>query len=222
MIRKAPQPEPLPEPTVGNNAGGQLRAFIERVLRLKEEQDALAADIREVYAEAKGVGFDKTAMGQLVAYLRKKEKNAELLQEQSALFDLYLSAYEDRPSHAHTREAKTNREARAKRSSNSEPGPDPQVPALPGGEASIPSSPAAGAKSDGLQSIADQGGAQAPVVIEDREGEQAATISEDDIPAFLRPTKMRPHCLNPDLCAGSGYNHCHRCKQAMAESGAAQ
>ena len=57
-----------------NSADARLRSFIDRVLRLKEEQDALADDIREVYAEAKGEGFDKTALGEVVSYLRKIEK----------------------------------------------------------------------------------------------------------------------------------------------------
>lgn len=86
------------------DAHGQLRSLIDRILRLKEEQDSIADDIREVYAEGKTAGFDKTGMGQLVSYLRKKEKDAAKLEEQSTIFDLYLSAYEDRPSHAHTRE----------------------------------------------------------------------------------------------------------------------
>lgn len=80
----------------------QFRSFIDRILRLKSEQDTIAADIREVYAEAKGTGFDKTAMGQLVTYLRKREKNPEQVAEQSAIFDLYLSSYE--APHARARE----------------------------------------------------------------------------------------------------------------------
>lgn len=72
----------------------QLRAFVERILRLKEEQDTLAADIREIYAEAKGSGFDKTAMGQLVAHLRKVEKvGVAAVEEGQTVFDLYLDAY---------------------------------------------------------------------------------------------------------------------------------
>lgn len=72
----------------------QLRALIERILRLKEEQDTLAADIREVYAEAKAGGFDKTAMGQLVAHLRKVEKvGVAAVEEGQTVFDTYLDAY---------------------------------------------------------------------------------------------------------------------------------
>lgn len=77
------------------SADKQLKAFIDRVLRLKEEQDALAQDIREVYAEAKMTGYDKTVMGKLVAYLRKIEKaGPEAANEAEAVFDTYLDAYQ--------------------------------------------------------------------------------------------------------------------------------
>ena len=66
-----------------------LKSFIERVERLEEEKAALTADIREVYAEAKGQGFDTKIMRQVVR-LRKLE-NADR-QEQEAILDLYMSA----------------------------------------------------------------------------------------------------------------------------------
>ncbi len=67
-------------------AKDQLRSFIER---LEEEKKALADDIREVYSEAKGTGFDTKIMRQVIR-LRKME-NADR-QEQEAMLDLYLSA----------------------------------------------------------------------------------------------------------------------------------
>ncbi len=73
----------------GGIAAQRLRAFIERIERLEEEKAALAADIREVYAEAKGDGFDAKTMRQVVR-LRKLE-SAER-QEQEALLDLYKAA----------------------------------------------------------------------------------------------------------------------------------
>ncbi len=73
----------------GSIAAKRLRAFIERIERLEEEKAALAADIREVYAEAKGDGFDARTM-RLVVRLRKLE-SAER-QEQEALLDLYKAA----------------------------------------------------------------------------------------------------------------------------------
>ena len=70
-------------------AQDQLKSFIERIERLEEEKAALAADIREVYSEAKGTGFDVKIMRQVVR-LRKMETADR--QEQDAILDLYLSA----------------------------------------------------------------------------------------------------------------------------------
>jgi uncharacterized protein (UPF0335 family) len=66
-----------------------LRSFIERIERLEEERAALGADIREVYAEAKGQGFDSKIMRQVVR-LRKLDKAD--FQEHEAMLDLYLDA----------------------------------------------------------------------------------------------------------------------------------
>ncbi len=73
----------------GGIAAQRLRSFIERVERLEEEKAALAADIREVYAEAKGDGFDVKTMRQIVR-LRKMESSDRA--EQEALLDLYKTA----------------------------------------------------------------------------------------------------------------------------------
>jgi uncharacterized protein (UPF0335 family) len=74
-------------------ADDQLAAFIDRILRMKEEADAIAADIREIYAEAKANGFDKTQLGNVITYLRKKDKDAAKFEEGEAVFDLYLGSY---------------------------------------------------------------------------------------------------------------------------------
>ncbi|MHA1189281.1 MAG: DUF2312 domain-containing protein [Alphaproteobacteria bacterium] len=74
---------------VAGIAVGQLRALIERIERLEEEKSELAADIREVYAEAKGTGFDTKVMRQIVRI--RKQDSAER-QEQEAIRDLYLHA----------------------------------------------------------------------------------------------------------------------------------
>jgi uncharacterized protein (UPF0335 family) len=70
-------------------AAGQLRAFIERIERLEEEKKTIADDIKEVYAEAKGTGFDTKAVRTIIR-LRKKDQ-AEL-QEEEAIIDLYKAA----------------------------------------------------------------------------------------------------------------------------------
>ena len=70
-------------------AAGQLRAFIERIERLEEEKKTISDDIKEVYQEAKGTGFDVAAIRQLIQ-LRKKD-TAER-QEEEAILDLYKAA----------------------------------------------------------------------------------------------------------------------------------
>ena len=70
-------------------AAGQLKSLVERIERLEEEKAALAADIREIYAEAKGHGFDIKIMRQVVR-IRRLDKADR--QEQEAVLDLYLSA----------------------------------------------------------------------------------------------------------------------------------
>ena len=57
---------------VGGVAGQRLASFLERVERLEEEKAALMEDIKEVYAEAKGVGFDVKTMRKVIA-LRKMD-----------------------------------------------------------------------------------------------------------------------------------------------------
>jgi len=70
-------------------AADHLRQLIERIERLEEEKAALAADIREVYAEAKGHGFDAKTMRQVIR-IRKMEPSDR--QEQEAVLSLYLEA----------------------------------------------------------------------------------------------------------------------------------
>ncbi|MEX0814756.1 MAG: DUF2312 domain-containing protein [Dongiaceae bacterium] len=70
-------------------AGDRLRSFIERIEKLEEEKAALTADIREIYAEAKGGGFDTKVMRQIV---RLRKMDATERQEHEALLDLYKQA----------------------------------------------------------------------------------------------------------------------------------
>jgi len=70
-------------------AADQLRLFIERIERLEEEKADLTADIRDVYAEARAMGFDGKTMRQIVK-LRAMEKNAR--DESAALLETYAAA----------------------------------------------------------------------------------------------------------------------------------
>lgn len=70
-------------------AKDHLKSLVERIERLEEEKAALAADIREVYSEATGQGFDGKILRQVVR-LRKLDRADR--QEQEAILDLYLAA----------------------------------------------------------------------------------------------------------------------------------
>ncbi len=69
----------------------RLRSFVERIERLEEEKAALAADIREVYAEAKGTGFDVKILRQII---RLRKMDASDRREQEELLNLYMHALE--------------------------------------------------------------------------------------------------------------------------------
>ncbi len=73
----------------GGIAGDHLRAFVERIERLEEEKKCIADDIKDVYAEAKGNGFDVAILRRVVA-LRKKQPHER--EEEEAVLDLYLHA----------------------------------------------------------------------------------------------------------------------------------
>jgi uncharacterized protein (UPF0335 family) len=78
-----------PQDATTSFAQGQLKSLVERIERLEEEKKAIAGDIKEVYAEAKGHGFDTKILRKVVS-LRKKD--AAERQEEEAVLDLYLAA----------------------------------------------------------------------------------------------------------------------------------
>ena len=69
--------------------GGHLRAFIERIERLEEEKRTIAEDIKEVYAEAKGNGFDAKIMRKIVS-IRRMDREKRI--EEETILDLSLQA----------------------------------------------------------------------------------------------------------------------------------
>lgn len=74
---------------LGSNAQGQLKSIIERVERLEVEKAEIAEQIKEVYAEAKGNGFDVKIIRKVIR-IRKQDRAKR--QEEEAILDLYLSA----------------------------------------------------------------------------------------------------------------------------------
>ncbi|HAU28600.1 MAG TPA: hypothetical protein DCW68_00600 [Rhodospirillaceae bacterium] len=69
--------------------GDRLKSIIERIERLEEEKRGIASDIKDIYAEAKGVGYDTKIIRQIVK-IRKMEQTER--QEQEELIDVYMQA----------------------------------------------------------------------------------------------------------------------------------
>jgi uncharacterized protein (UPF0335 family) len=76
---------------IGHNsvAGDQLKSIVERIERLEEEKRALAGDIKDMYTEAKGNGFDAKIIRKIVAMRRKDAADRE---EEEALLAVYMNA----------------------------------------------------------------------------------------------------------------------------------
>ncbi|KQT54449.1 hypothetical protein ASG43_02280 [Aureimonas sp. Leaf454] len=72
-----------------NVAAEELRAFIERIERLEEEKKTIADDIKDVYGEAKGRGYDTRVLRKIVS-IRKQDQNERA--EMDAILELYLQA----------------------------------------------------------------------------------------------------------------------------------
>lgn len=73
----------------GGVAAAELRAFIERIERLEEDKKRIAEEVKEVFAEAKGNGYDTKVMRQV---LRIRKQDRAERQEMEAILDLYLHA----------------------------------------------------------------------------------------------------------------------------------
>lgn len=69
--------------------GDQLKSIVERIERLEEEKKTISDDIKEVYAEAKGNGYDVAVLRKVIA-IRKRDANERA--EEEAILDLYLQA----------------------------------------------------------------------------------------------------------------------------------
>ncbi|HEY5070760.1 MAG TPA: DUF2312 domain-containing protein [Caulobacteraceae bacterium] len=75
--------------TISAAAGGKLKSLIERIERLEEDKAAVASDLKEVYSEAKGEGFDTRILRKVV---RLRAQDTAKRQEEDTLIDLYVLA----------------------------------------------------------------------------------------------------------------------------------
>ncbi|MFN4296946.1 MAG: DUF2312 domain-containing protein [Brevundimonas sp.] len=71
------------------SAQGRLRTIIERIERLEEDKAAILGDIKEIFAEAKGEGYDVATLRKVIA---RRKKDRAKAQEEDAILDLYLAA----------------------------------------------------------------------------------------------------------------------------------
>lgn len=78
-----------PPQNVGGVAGARLKSIVERIERLTEEKEALQEDIKEVFAEAKGTGFDVKAVRKII---RLRKMDAEKRREEDEILELYKAA----------------------------------------------------------------------------------------------------------------------------------
>ncbi len=85
----AQSPVPSPITAAATPTVGQLKSFIERVERLEEDKAGVAADLREVYAEAKSEGYDVKIMRRVV---RLRRQDSAKRSEEEALLEAYISA----------------------------------------------------------------------------------------------------------------------------------
>jgi uncharacterized protein (UPF0335 family) len=74
---------------IGDNARAQLQSIIERIERMEEEKKTISDDIKDVYAESKGQGYDVKALRTIIR-MRKQDPNERA--EQEAITDTYLAA----------------------------------------------------------------------------------------------------------------------------------
>ena len=79
--------------TDSSNSGAQIRAYVERINKLREERDAASADIADVLAEAKGNGFNKALIKKLAEFVAKPADKRAQAERDGEEFDLMLTAY---------------------------------------------------------------------------------------------------------------------------------
>ena len=75
---------------IGGTAAEQLKSFVSRIERLEDEKSGISQDIKDVYAEAKGTGFDTKVLRKLVS---RRKRNQEELKEEEAILELYEGVF---------------------------------------------------------------------------------------------------------------------------------
>jgi uncharacterized protein (UPF0335 family) len=79
-------------PAPGNNSAAQLQSIVERIERLEEEKKSIADDIKDVYAEAKGNGFEVKALRRIVRLRRMDQVQKAAHEEVESIVELYMQS----------------------------------------------------------------------------------------------------------------------------------
>ncbi len=213
----------------------QLKSIVERIERLEEEKKTIADDIKEVYAEAKGNGYDVKVLRKLIA-LRKRD--VEERAEEEAILELYEQALGDladtplgraaAPGFASRAPIARSAETRSERVSHATQRQNPS-------EGEVGSAVRAGApvsetadpgRQPSVQNEAEAGASpeQGSAARAGREGEgiapaHAGQFVTPTTAAFTRkPYVLRPHCQRPQMCGSYGSKHCGACERAAKET----
>lgn len=207
--------------TKPGGADHQFKQLIDRILRCRQAEDDAKADTKDVYAELKSLGYDKTGAGELVAELRKKDKDAAGFEERSAILDLYREAYERASgtvvaTHVHTREEFPRAAGDIETGDGCSGAQAVEIGAdLRNGSDRSGQRPAVRSGGEAMQAET----ASAPVI-------KDASPSPAPVSAMTAKTKadvmrlLRPFCQHADdtdKCGGHGSKHCHTC-QLLADT----
>ena len=215
-------------------AAQQLRAFFERWQRLEEEKKTLSDDLKELFAEAKGVGYDTKAMR---AVFRDMMADSVEREEAEAIYDLYWGALNGRahpapaPARAHVeiieefppsadhvsppaRNRKSGSESANTENDHVDRSAARAAPDKGNATGGVGSQVSFDKTIDRNASLAAREGEEAAALIPEPDFEPLTFLTRQDKP-------LRPHCLSPENCGGYGKIHCYRCTVAAAGSEAA-
>ncbi|AIL99963.1 DUF2312 domain-containing protein [Sinorhizobium meliloti] len=226
-------------------ARDQLRSFIERIERLEEEKKSIADDIKDVYGEAKSMGFDAKILRKVIS-IRKQD--ADERAEQEAILDTYLHAlgmiqldiFEEPEMETSPKLVATvatamqtqagraalltavdimiEREERVDAETGEILDDQTEIATASQGEIESPSAEAeaSGAKAGG-EDVESSAERARNAATNVANAAESVTAGETATNSIAKPKYvLRPHCLNPgEACGGYSDKHCHACTVAM-------
>ena len=208
----------------------RLKSIYSRWLRLEEAKQEISDDLKELFKEAKGDGYDGKAIRAAFRKVAKLEGDkAEEIREQDALVDLYIDALTRDAREAVSYAEATGREPTVSKIEKVQPETAIQFQAKASEDNGATGYSRTEAKADcmtGEVSRVDAGRtASATSEVMDVTAGETAPIPDEGIPAFLKRDRKpyREGCQHPEpgRCGAGGPGLCHSCKKAMAEVEAA-